>query len=98
IFFFFIVFFRIFPVPAWITLCAWLALQFFGGFSTPSPGGGGVAYWAHIGGFAAGALLTLPLLWRLGGLEFWNKTHGAPPHPEAKYKYVQSGIPRVGRR
>lgn len=98
IFFFFIIFFRIFPVPAWITLCAWLALQFFGGFSSPDPDGGGVAYWAHVGGFAVGLALTVPLFLRLGGTAFWDKTDGHPPHPEAKYKYVSSTIPRVTRR
>ena len=98
IFFFFIIFFRVFPVPAWITLCAWLALQFFGGFSSPDPDGGGVAYWAHVGGFAVGLALTVPLFLRLGGTAFWDKTDGHPPHPEAKYKYVSSTIPRVTRR
>lgn len=98
IFVFFIIFFRIFPVPAWITLVAWLALQVFGGFSSPSTDGGGVAYWAHIGGFGVGMLLTLPLFLRLGGTAFWSQTLGAPPHPEAKYKYVRTAVPRVTRR
>ncbi|MEO0372436.1 MAG: rhomboid family intramembrane serine protease [Pseudomonadota bacterium] len=98
IFVFFIVFFRIFPIPAWIVLSLWLALQFFGGFAHPSPDGGGVAYWAHIGGFAVGILLTLPLFLRLGGTAFWSATHGAPPNPEAQYKYARSAIPRVTRK
>ncbi len=98
IFVFFIVFFRIFPIPAWVTLCVWLALQFLGGFATPSPGGGGVAYWAHIGGFAAGVVFALPLFLRLGGRAFWEKTHGHPPNPEAKYKYARTAIPRVTRK
>ncbi|MEL7255603.1 MAG: rhomboid family intramembrane serine protease [Pseudomonadota bacterium] len=98
VFVFFIVFFRIFPIPAWITLFVWLALQFFGGFANPNPDGGGVAYWAHIGGFAVGILLTLPLFLRLGGTAFWEATQGTPPHPEAKYKYVRTTIPRVTRR
>ena len=68
--FIFIVFFRIFSLPAWIILSIWFALQFFNGVSTPSDIGG-VAYWAHIGGFIAGITLCLPLLKRLGGSSFW---------------------------
>ena len=92
-----IIIFRIFPIPAWIMLGLWFALQFFGGIGT-NPDEGGVAYWAHVGGFAVGLALTAPLFLRLGGTAFWDKTDGHPPHPEAKYKYVSSTIPRVTRR
>ena len=98
IFVFFIVFFRIFPIPAWITLAIWLALQFFGGFASPSPDGGGVAYWAHAGGFAAGLLLTVPLWRKRGGPAFWRWTEGHPPHPEAQYRMVRTSVPTVGRK
>jgi membrane associated rhomboid family serine protease len=37
-------------------LAAWLAIQAFTGFAFNSGSGGGVAVWAHIGGFAAGLL------------------------------------------
>ncbi|MFK7938310.1 MAG: rhomboid family intramembrane serine protease [Roseovarius sp.] len=89
-----IVFFRIIPIPAWIMLAIWFALQFFGGLSA-DPNTGGVAYWAHAGGFIAGLILTLPLFIRLGGTAFWNKTDGHPPHPEAKYPYAASRIPKI---
>ncbi len=92
-----VIFFRIFPVPAWIMLGIWFAMQLFNGFSIPGDEGG-VAYWAHAGGFIAGVLLMLPAFWRLGGTAFWNRTHGAPPHPEATYTLSKSSIPRVGRR
>ena len=49
----FIVFFKVLPLPAWIMLGLWFGMQLFGGFSTPGDGGG-VAYWAHAGGFVAG--------------------------------------------
>jgi membrane associated rhomboid family serine protease len=42
----------------------WFALQFLSGslaLGTTQASAGGVAWWAHIGGFAAGILLT-PLL------------------------------------
>jgi membrane associated rhomboid family serine protease len=94
IFIFFVVFFRIFPIPAWIMLGLWFALQLFNGFSVDSSGGG-VAYWAHAGGFIIGFIGTLPLWFRRGGKGFWNRTEGHPPHPEATY--TSSGIPVVKR-
>jgi rhomboid family protein len=42
-------------VPAYLMLGYWFLLQLLGG-STAS-GNGGVAFWAHVGGFLAGALL-----------------------------------------
>ena len=48
-----IVFFRIFAIPAWIMLGLWFGMQFIGGIGA-TPGTGGVAYWAHAGGFIAG--------------------------------------------
>jgi membrane associated rhomboid family serine protease len=44
-------------LPAMLVLGFWFVLQFIqGGLITPS-GEGGVAYWAHIGGFVAGVVL-----------------------------------------
>jgi membrane associated rhomboid family serine protease len=95
---FIIVFFvRIVPVPAWIVLGLWLAIQIFSGLSDPG-GDGGVAYWAHVGGFVVGAVLALPLFLRLGGPEFWARTRGAPPNPEARYRLSASSLPKVKRR
>ena len=93
----FIIFFRIFPIPAWIMLGLWFGLQLISGFSTPSDTGG-VAYWAHSGGFLAGLLFTLPLWLRRGGPAFWSVTHGQPPHPHPDYKLDRSRIPSVRRR
>jgi membrane associated rhomboid family serine protease len=63
--FFFFVFFRIVPLPAWVILGYWFLIQVFS--QTAGPGsGGGVAYAAHIGGFVAGtALIRLFANWRL---------------------------------
>jgi membrane associated rhomboid family serine protease len=44
--------------PAWAMLGYWLLLQFVSGMTTLGREGGGVAFWAHFGGFAAGALLV----------------------------------------
>jgi membrane associated rhomboid family serine protease len=50
---------RIIPVSAWLVLLYWFALQVLSGYATPmEEGGGGVAFWAHVGGFVAGAVLV----------------------------------------
>ncbi len=46
-------------MPAMVMLGYWFLLQLFGGFVSLGGSGGGVAFWAHVGGFAAGALLVL---------------------------------------
>jgi len=97
IFIFFIIIFRIIPVPSWIMLGLWFGLQLFSGVTTPTEGGG-VAYWAHAGGFAIGALLCLPLWLRLGGPRFWEDTDYHPDHPAATYDMIRSRIPSVKRK
>lgn len=44
-----------FPLPAWMMLLYWAGIQLLGGFGA---GEGGVAFWAHVGGFVAGAALV----------------------------------------
>jgi membrane associated rhomboid family serine protease len=97
VFFFFVIIIRIIPIPAALVLGIWFAMQVFGGLGT-SAEIGGVAYWAHAGGFIAGILLTLPLWLRLGGPRFWHQTEGHPPHPETSYRWQRSGVPRIPRR
>ncbi|MBD3662818.1 rhomboid family intramembrane serine protease [Sulfitobacter aestuariivivens] len=97
IFVFFIVFFRIFPIPAWIMLMLWLGMQFLGG-AAANPDEGGVAYWAHAGGFVAGMLLAIPFWMRRGATAYWERTEGHPPHPAATYPVIESRIPRVKRK
>lgn len=55
--FFFFVFIRVIPLPAWLMLGYWMLLQIAGSAATAAVGGGGVAYAAHIGGFLAGVAL-----------------------------------------
>jgi membrane associated rhomboid family serine protease len=59
--FFFLV---IIEVPAYVFLGFWFLLQFFSGtFSALGTGvKGGVAFWAHVGGFVAGYFLIKVLL------------------------------------
>jgi membrane associated rhomboid family serine protease len=51
------------PVNAFIVIGLWFVLQLFSGFGSLSQRseGGGVAYFAHIGGFVAGLILTFIL-------------------------------------
>ena len=48
-------------VPSYVMIGLWIVIQLFSGFGSVGETGGGVAYWAHIGGFAAGLLLTFLL-------------------------------------
>lgn len=52
-------FFRTFAIPAIMMLGYWIVMQLVGGFSSIGAKGGGVAFWAHIGGFVAGMALIL---------------------------------------
>jgi membrane associated rhomboid family serine protease len=49
-----------FALPAWVMLIYWMVLQVFGGLTSivADEGGGGVAFWAHVGGFVAGVVLV----------------------------------------
>lgn len=90
-----IIIFRVIPIPAWILLSLWFALQFIGGLNSNADVGG-VAYWAHAGGFIAGIIGALPLWLRRGGAAFWRRTDGHPPHPETRYPRLNSSrIPKV---
>ncbi|MEO5922660.1 MAG: rhomboid family intramembrane serine protease [Bryobacteraceae bacterium] len=44
-----------YALPAWVMLIYWIGLQLLGGFGA---GEGGVAFWAHVGGFVAGIALV----------------------------------------
>lgn len=96
IFVFLIVIIRVVPVPAWITLGLWFGLQVVNGLSSATDTGG-VAHWAHTGGFVLGAILMLPFWLKAGGPAFWQRTHGHPDHPEARYRLTRSRIPPVTR-
>ena len=49
----------VFPVSAWVFLGFWFALQFWFARRPADTAGIAVAYWAHVGGFAAGLVLAL---------------------------------------
>jgi membrane associated rhomboid family serine protease len=64
-------------VPAVLMLGYWFLIQLISGLGTIGAQGGGVAFWAHIGGFVAGALLVLvfrdPKLLRRHPYYGWNR-------------------------
>jgi membrane associated rhomboid family serine protease len=52
-------FFTTIALPAWGMLIYWMVIQLVGGLSgIASEKGGGVAFWAHVGGFVAGVVLV----------------------------------------
>ena len=57
-----IFFFTTMDIPAWIMLIYWFVIQFFNGVGTIGYShvseGGGVAFFAHVGGFLAGIVLV----------------------------------------
>lgn len=59
--FIFVIIFRVIPIPAWLVLLWWFALQLLTGLpeltQVRPEVSGGVAVWAHVGGFVAGVVL-----------------------------------------
>ena len=59
--FIFIIFFKVFRIPAWAALLWWFAMQVLTGLpqlnQVDPEISGGVAVWAHVGGFVAGVVL-----------------------------------------
>lgn len=51
-------FFRVVAVPAIVFLPIWFLIQFSSGLLSIGVEGPGVAFWAHVGGFAAGVVLV----------------------------------------
>jgi membrane associated rhomboid family serine protease len=60
----FFLFFRIVQLPSLVFLGIWFLMQFLFGISSIRATGGGVAYFAHIGGFLVGLLWALPFKFR----------------------------------
>jgi membrane associated rhomboid family serine protease len=65
-------------VPAFFMLGYWFLVQVISGVGSLNTSGGGVAFWAHIGGFAAGAIMVLlfknPALLRRHPYYGWKKS------------------------
>jgi rhomboid family protein len=91
------VFFKVITIPAWLLLGLWFGLQLVSGTAAEAAGGG-VAYWAHAGGFVAGVVLTIPLWLKRGGPAFWGATQGHPPHEETRRRARPGPQDARGRR
>ncbi|MDO8964891.1 MAG: rhomboid family intramembrane serine protease [Coriobacteriia bacterium] len=52
-------------LPAWLVIAVWFGLQLASGLASIGPAAqlGGVAYFAHVGGFLSGVLLIVPAWW-----------------------------------
>ncbi|MDH5749082.1 MAG: rhomboid family intramembrane serine protease, partial [Rhodospirillales bacterium] len=48
-------------LPAYVVLGFWIGFQLLSASMAAGGAGGGIAWWAHIGGFIAGALLIFPM-------------------------------------
>ena len=72
-------------LPAWTMLLYWFVLQFFGGLvGLLGEEGGGVAFWAHAGGFLAGAVLV-KLFARSEDVRAHRRSHWEPRRVAARW-------------
>ena len=88
--------------PAWLVVGEWFAWNLLGGFgSAGADQAGGVAFFAHIGGFIGGLLLVRPLMLgrRRKQPQRWQGWR-LPPHGRGPYGPPPPGTPHsgVGRR
>jgi len=70
-------FFTTIAVPAWVMLGYWFLLQFISGLVDIGGDQGGVAFWAHIGGFVAGVVM-IKLFARSDYIEAHRSQHYRP--------------------
>ncbi|MDP8207576.1 MAG: rhomboid family intramembrane serine protease [Candidatus Electryonea clarkiae] len=60
LFWFFFIFIKTFLISAWVFIGIWFAIQLFSGVGSLASGqAGGIAFWAHIGGFSAGVFMIV---------------------------------------
>ena len=71
-----VVFFYVIEIPAVFVLVVWFVLQVVNGSAAlATPDTGGVAYWAHVGGFVAGFVLV----------RVFARGRGGGPRPTRRY-------------
>jgi membrane associated rhomboid family serine protease len=97
-----VIFFWIITVPAWILLGLWFVMQLLSGLGS-GVRDAGVAFWAHVGGFASGIVLMLFL--RPRSVILWHapKTPvfaSAPPSAMSggRRTFYPGSVPTAGRR
>ena len=79
-------------LPAYVVLGFWIGFQFLSVTMAAGGAGGGVAWWAHIGGFFAGVILIIPM-----------RRKGVPLFDQGKKQFalklgVERAPPRAARR
>ena len=88
--FFFVIIIRVIPLPAWAVLLWWFAIQVIQGLPQLNPMrpevSGGVAVWAHVGGFVAGLILVK--LFENKALVAERKAVHDALHPEHPYRRI----------
>lgn len=94
-----IILLRIITVPAWIMLGLWFAVQFLSGLLAAGGPAGGVAFWAHVGGFLTGVVLLLAM--RPRGLGLWQPPRSAmfvaaPPSRFVGRRTFHGSVPDAG--
>ncbi|MDH4072732.1 MAG: rhomboid family intramembrane serine protease [Gammaproteobacteria bacterium] len=82
-------------VPAYLMLGYWFAVQVLSGVLSYGSEGGGVAFWAHVGGFVAGAVLVF--LFRDKTLLGRHPYHGWRQQPAPTRSWHRVGRDRDGR-
>lgn len=84
---YFLLWFFIGPVPvfpAWFVAGGYFVLDLLRGyFSLGSEGSGGIAYFAHVAGFAAGLLIV----------RWWAKAHTGSSDPDVRWRPPPAGPP-----
>jgi membrane associated rhomboid family serine protease len=72
-------------LPAWTMLLYWVGIQIVSGlFGLLAEERGGVAFWAHVGGFVAG-LVLVKLFARPGDVQAHQRTHWEPRRVAARW-------------
>jgi len=99
LFFWILIFVRFITVPATIVLGLWFLIQLMSAVGAEA-GEGGVAFWAHVGGFMSGMALTFLLCPR--GVRLWQPARSrsfamARPVRAGRGSVPSAGSPR-GRR
>jgi len=83
-------------LPAFVVLGLWMGLQVVSAYLDTGAEGGGVAWWAHIGGFAAGAILVVPF--RRRGVPLFERGGHRVPAATVVNRLRSGSVPQTRRR